>query len=215
MDDQPLLQEYDFILAPSFRHFLAARQAKISSGRTQIFCGTTDGLPEVETELKSLARFASAPVEQYSPCRRHDWPAEGEAGVWHFAGHSQLRTDNPFYSYLLLEDGPLFAADFRLKNCRVNLVTLAACRSGEQVALPGEEATGLVRSLLEMGARNVIAGHWPVSDKATALWMDAFYTNYFSGLSILRSVRLAAERVRCQYGSAYYWGAFSVFGSGE
>jgi len=142
-------------------------------------------------------------------------PVAGRAHLWHFTGHAELRSDNPFYSYLMLEDGPLFAADFRLKQCRVNLVTLAACRSGEQIAMPGDEATGLVRSLLEMGARNVVAGLWPVFDKSTALWMNSFYSRYFNGSDILDAHHAASMATRKKFPSAYHWAAFSVFGAGD
>jgi CHAT domain-containing protein len=114
-----------------------------------------------------------------------------------------------------MEDGPLFAADFRLKTCRMGLVTLASCQAGRQVAMPGEEATGLVRSLLEMGARNVIAGHWQVSDRTTALWMNNFYTHLFGGDGVRRAAHQAAIAVRETWPSAFHWGAFSVFGAGS
>ena len=143
------------------------------------------------------------------------WPISVQARLWHYAGHAHLRADNPFYSYLSLADGPLFAADFRLRKNRVNLVTLAACRSGEQVAMPGEESTGLVRSLLEMGARNIIAGHWPVADSSTSLWMTTFYKQLFAGQRISYAVRKAALKVRERFPSAYHWAAFSIFGAGD
>ncbi len=214
-DGKPLLERHDFIIAPSIRHYRAAQSISVTSERVQVFRGKADDLPEVDRELENLAKNLSGQTEIYSPCSRKDWPEGGEARLWHFAGHAFLRSDNPFYSYLALEDGALFATDFRLKQCSVHLVTLASCRSGEQVALPGEESTGLVRSLLEMGARNVIAGHWPVSDQTTAVWMAAFYDSYFKSASILAAIRYAATTVRAQYPSAYHWGAFSVFGAGE
>ena len=215
VNGKPLLERHHFVVAPSFRHFRAARAISTVSQRVQVFRGKADDLPQVDRELENLAKSLSKRAEFYSPCSRKDWPEQGEARLWHFAGHAFLRSDNPFYSYLALEDGALFATDFRLKQCRVHLVTLASCRSGEQVALPGEESTGLVRSLLEMGARNVIAGHWPVSDQTTAVWMAAFYDKYFESASILAAIRDAAITVRAQYPSAYHWGAFSVFGAGE
>ena len=81
--------------------------------------------------------------------------------------------------------------------------------------MPGEESTGLVRSLLEMGARNVIAGHWPVADHSTARWMASFYNQYLRGASIHEAIRSAACTVREQYRSAYHWAAFSLFGAGN
>jgi CHAT domain-containing protein len=113
----------------------------------------------------------------------------------------------------LLDDGPLFAADFRMKRCQVGLVTLAACRCAEQVALPGEEPTGLVRSMLEMGAKTVIAARWPVSDRSTALWMDRFYETFFSGGSVSESASQASQHLLAQYPSAVHWSAFAVYGA--
>jgi CHAT domain-containing protein len=108
----------------------------------------------------------------------------------------------------------LFAADFRLRDYRVGLVTLAACRTGNQSVLPGEESTGLVRSLLEMGARNVVGSHWSVSDKSTAVWMRRFYDFILDGQPVSEAVRKAAIYVRQRFPSAYDWAAFSAFGAG-
>ncbi len=215
VDGRPLVEFHDFVIAPSFRHFQAAQRLKVTSDALRVFRGQADDLPQVDKELEALVSFLGNDMQVFRPARRADWPEEGSAALWHFAGHANLRADNPFYSYLVLADGALFATDFRLKKCRVNLVTLAACRSGEQVALPGEESTGLVRSLLEMGARNVIAGHWPVSDETTALWMTAFYDKYLRGTSLQESIKHAALTVRSLHPSAYHWAAFSVFGAGD
>jgi CHAT domain-containing protein/tetratricopeptide (TPR) repeat protein len=214
-DGQLLATSHQFVIAPSLRHHLAARQVKPESRRIEIFRGTAADIPHVDNELQLLAEQAGGNAVMHNPCGRADWPSEGSARLWHFAGHAVLRNDNPFYSYLLLEDGPLFAADFRLRRCSVGLATLAACRTGEQVMVPGEETTGLVRSLLEMGARNVLAGHWPVSDRSTAAWMGAFYKKLLAGDDLLESAAFAAESVRETYPSAFYWAAFSVFGAGD
>lgn len=215
VDNQYLAERLHFILSPSLRHYLAAKKNLTKSRKVRIFRGKAGDLPQADRELSILSKRAEKYAITHNPCRRADWPDSGEANLWHFAGHAVLKRDNPFYSYLRLEDGPLFAADFRLKKCTVNLVTLAACRSGEQVALPGEEATGLVRSLLEMGARNVIAGHWPVSDETTALWMSAFYDKYFDDYDLLDAAGYAAGTVRKKFPSAYHWAAFSISGAGD
>jgi CHAT domain-containing protein len=169
----------------------------------------------VKHELAGLSERSGKNSVCHGLATRSTWPTEGEARLWHYSGHAHLRADNPFYSSLSLIDGPFFAADFRLRGVKVGLATLAACRSGQQVAVPGEESTGLVRSLLEMGARNVIAGHWPVSDQSTALWMHSFYEQYFAGRSLALATRVAAETVREKFPSAYHWAAFAVHGAGE
>jgi CHAT domain-containing protein len=215
VDGEPLYEKHYITLSPSIRHYLASGGLRVSSDKVEIFKGRADDLPLMAEELSAISERAGSRATIHAPCNRSDWPSNGESELWHFAGHAFMRRDNPFYSWLSLEDGPLFAADFRLKECRVNLVMLAACRSGEEVAMPGEESTGLVRSLLEMGARNVIASLWSVSDESTTLWMKEFYNIYFADKDILKASREACRIVREKYPSAYHWAAFSVFGAGD
>ncbi len=213
-DRTPLASRHSIVISPSLRHHRHARKIRVRSKKIEAFIGSTGGLPNCRKELAALAGKTSDRVAIHDPCRRQHWPDDGSARIWHYAGHAQLRADNPFYSSLSLTDGPLFAADFRLKKCRVWLVTLAACRTGHQSVLPGEESSGLVRSLLEMGARNVVGSHWAVSDESTAFWMNKFYDLILSGQPVGQAVRKAALQVREQYPSAYDWAAFSVFGAG-
>jgi len=214
VDGDPLIGRHRFVVAPSLRHYLAAGAVQPQSKDIIIFKGITDGLPETDKEIDTLRRLAGARARVFDPCRREDWPDTGDAMIWHYAGHAELLAANPFYSFLNLVNGPIFAADFRLKRCRVDLVTLAGCRSGEQVALPGEEATGLVRSLLEMGAGSVVAGLWPVSDSSSRLWMESFYGRLFKGEAIADAAAHASQAVRRKQSSAYHWAAFTVYGAG-
>lgn len=211
----PLVDDLKLVLAPSLRHHVMARQGATRSRRVSVFVGDTRGLPQASKEYLVLSELTGQSVDIFNPCRRDDWPNNSQARVWHYTGHAQLRADNPFYSSLKLADGPLFAADFRLRSNRVSVVTLAACRTGQQASLPGEESTGLVRSLLEMGAGNVVASHWAVSDQSTVLWMNSFYGNYLAGESVAAAARKAGLEVRDKYPSAYNWAAFSVFGAGK
>jgi tetratricopeptide (TPR) repeat protein len=213
VDGVSLAERHNFTLTPSLRHYKAAEERYVASSTVEVFRGAGADLPRVDEELSVLTQHANTAVV-HDPAHRNDWPFNLESGIWHYAGHAVMNQENPFYSFLALADGPLFAADFRLRKCQVRLVTLAACRTGEQVALPGEESTGLVRSLLEMGAKNVIAGNWPVSDESTALWMTTFYNKYMEGEELHESARFAALTVRDLYPSAFHWSAFSVYGAG-
>jgi tetratricopeptide (TPR) repeat protein len=211
----PLLDRHRIVLSPSLRHHARACQIRVQSERVMLFLGRSDDLPHLRSETDTLGSLAGDHAQQHESCRRADWPSRGTARIWHFAGHANLNRENPFYSSLSLEDGPLFAADFRLRSVKVWLVTVAACQTGVQTALPGEESTGLVRSLLEMGARNVIAGHWPVSDRSTARWMSIFYERLYAGAELAEAAREAALVVRSEFPSAYHWAAFSIFGAGS
>lgn len=213
-DGAALCERHDLIISPSLRHYQRAGKIRVQSNKVELLVGRSNDLRGVDSELDLFANIDDRRLTVHNPCRRRDWPDRSSAELWHYTGHAMLRSDNPFYSSLLLDDGPLYAADFRLKRCRVNLVTLAACRTGQQVYLPGEEMTGLVRALLEMGARSVLAGLWAVSDETASLWMHEFYRNYFEGRSIGHAYRSAAMTVRGQYPSAYHWAAFAVYGAG-
>lgn len=215
LNNRPLGEYHDFVVSPSLRHHIHARAVATQSQRVELFTGPSADLPAVSDELRRLETFVGDNLRRHDPCRRDDWPESGSARLWHFSGHAVLNRENPFYSSLSLHDGPLFAADLRLRRATVDLVALAACQSGTHVALPGEESTGLVRSFLEMGARNVVAGHWPVSDRSTAAWMNAFYERYFQGEPITRAAHFANSRVMSIYPSAYHWAAFSIFGAGS
>ncbi len=214
IDNESLLDRHNIIISPSIRHYLAARRHNAGSKRVEIFKGATENLNQADREIKFLAGLAKDRAVIHNSCGRADWPDDENAAIWHYTGHAEFYAENPFYSYLLLNDGPLFAADFRFKQCTVDLVVLAACRSGEQMALPGDETTGLVRSLIEMGARNVVAANWPVADEATALWACAFYEKYFKHYNIPDSYRYASYKVRESYKSAYYWASFTIYGAG-
>lgn len=213
-EDKPLADSHRLVFAPSIRHFLFADRPAVKSDEVRIFAGKTDGLSFTEAEASALSQAASR-VETHAPCRRDDWPTESTANIWHYSGHALWRNDNPFYSALLLDDGPLFAADFRIRHNEVNLVTLAACRTGQQSFLPGEESTGLVRSLIEMGARNVIASHWSVEDRPTAEWMTVLYRALSEGDDLADAVHRASLDLREKYPSACHWPAFSLFGAGH
>ncbi len=213
-DGLPLASRHSLLLSPSLRHHIYARDRRIRSDRIDVFVGRQDGLMSGGKEYAALTECGDHEVVLHTPCGRNDWPSEASAWIWHYTGHAHFRCDNPFYSSLALEDGPLFAADFRVKNNRVGLVTLAACRTGNQSVLPGEESTGLVRSLLEMGARNVVGSHWNVSDRSTTVWMNNFYEQVLADRPIDEAVNHAGLCVRESFPSAYDWAAFSVFGAG-
>jgi CHAT domain-containing protein len=72
-----------------------------------------------------------------------------------------------------------------------------------------------VRSLLEMGARNVIASHWAVSDDSTRAWSVELYRHFLNGVSVAEAMQKTAINIRELYPSAYHWSAFSVFGAGK
>ena len=210
----PLIDQHEIVVSPSLQHYLQACKFKTRSKRISVFVGDTEGIPAAHEEYAVLQEADSSQIEVHKKCRRSDWPDKSKGWIWHFSGHGRYRADNPFYSSLSMVEGPIFAADFRLRRNKVALVTLAACRTAQTTALPGEESTGLVRSLLEMGARNVIASHWAVADNSSAEWMNGFYNSFLEGQSAGAAARRASITIRERYPSAYHWAAFAPFGAG-
>lgn len=211
---QFLAQNFEIILSPSLRHFINAQKNKTNSNKIEIFIGNTDNLTSIGEEFSALVNSDKHKTIMHNLCGRNDWPNNDKAFVWHYAGHAELSSDNPFYSSLILNDGPFYAADFRLRRNNVNLVTLAACRTAFQSSLPGEESTGLVRSLLEMGARNVLAGQYAVHNETTAKWMNDFYNELLKGSTIPSAVKKTTLKMKDNFKSAYYWAPFVLYGAG-
>ncbi len=213
VNGSPLVNSQMVGLSPSLRHFRHAGGIRVHSDAVEVFIGDVKGLRYSKEEKSIFSQGVGAKVTVHDPCLRSSIPSRRAARIWHYSGHAELRSDNPFYSSLTMADGPLFAADLRLRDNKVGLVVLAACRTGQQTFVLGEESTGLVRSLLEMGARNVVASHWAISDKSTALWAREFYKSLFTGDAVDEALRRSALAVRERYPSAYFWAGFSLFGA--
>jgi tetratricopeptide (TPR) repeat protein len=214
VDDQWLGERHRFTVAPSLRHYDAAHRQSAAPERIEIFEAPDLGLPAVRHEIEALIEhLGDRPHALHRPARRQALLDAPAARLWHFAGHARFRADNPFYSVLQLDDGPVFAADLRTRRVKVDLATLSACHSGGGTATPGEEFAGLVRSFMEMGARSVLAGLWPVADASTAFWMSRFYARWLGGADFGTAIQEAQAATRERWPSPYHWGAFALFGA--
>jgi CHAT domain-containing protein len=79
-----------------------------------------------------------------------------------------------------------------------DLVVLSACDTGLGRVAIGEGVLGLQRGFHEAGARTLAASLWGVSDAATSVLMEEFYTNLWhkrmTRLEALRQAQLAVLR---------------------
>lgn len=94
------------------------------------------------------------------------------------------------------------------------LVVLSACETGLGETASGEGVYGLAQALHEAGAHYVLATLWPVSDKATTLFMQRFYTRIAAGDEpqiALRTVQrgFASE---AEWRDPIYWAPFVITG---
>lgn len=117
-------------------------------------------------------------------------------GVVHFATHGILNSKFPLYSNLVMlgdekEDGLLHT--YELYNMEINaeLVALSACNTGVGRIQKGEGAMSIARGFAYAGCPNIAMTLWPVSDQATQILMENFYTNMLKGMSKAEALRQA------------------------
>jgi CHAT domain-containing protein len=90
----------------------------------------------------------------------------------------------------------------------VNLLVLSACETGLGDIKNGEGVYGLQRAFQIAGTDNLIMSLWKVSDYATQILMNHFYSYLLNGNNISQSLRKAQLDVKAQFEHPYFWGGF-------
>jgi CHAT domain-containing protein len=191
--------------------------------------GTADhaALPGVERELAAVeaadVRSGRAALNEAFTAARLKQALEQGPAVVHIASHFELSPAGEDKSYLLLGDGERMSlADLRqLRWQGVQLAVLSACDSAVTVdAGRGRELVGFATALLGVGARNVLASLWRVSDGATAQWMESFYRQPRGRPAVLGPQTLARTQrdwLRAHptgpLAHPHYWAAFTWIGA--
>jgi tetratricopeptide (TPR) repeat protein len=172
----PSLRDRVVTVAPSASAWLRARRMRPPS-RRRVALVTGPGLATKGAEMEPL-------VSRYPGATRlgHGDATAGQVltaldGAWlaHIAAHGTFRADNPMFSSILLDDGPLIVHDFeRLGRAPYHLV-LAGCDSGVAAPVGADELLGLVSSLMPLGAAGIVASVVPVNDIAVVPVMVALH----------------------------------------
>jgi hypothetical protein len=98
-------------------------------------------------------------------------------GAWlaHIAAHGIFRADNPLFSSIQLDDGPLTVHDLERLGRAPYQMVLSSCDSGVAAAVGTDELLGLVSSLVPLGAAGIVASIVPVNDGAAVPLMLALH----------------------------------------
>lgn len=139
-------------------------------------------------------------------------PGDAADQLLHISTHFVLRPGSIAKSWLLLGDGNRLPLERmrRLDLGTPRLVTLSACETAVADATgDGREVDGLAATLLDRGARQVLASLWRVDDRATARFMRRFYAAYAAQRGHAAGALQAAQRQAIAEGAPTRdWAAF-------
>jgi tetratricopeptide (TPR) repeat protein len=140
------------------------------------------------------------------------------ASVVHIAAHTTLRPDNPAFSAIHLQDGPLYLQELDSITNPPELVVLSSCASAIALGSKGAEVQGFASRLLSLGVRTVIAPVVAISDQAIASAIAELHRNLAAGTNAATSLysmqRLAgtSDLTSCDAKTAVTVGAFVCLG---
>lgn len=174
---------------PSAALWLRARAApRPTRSRAVLIAG-----PDLSTggaEVSTLgARYSDAVVlRDGSATVERSLSALDGAMLGHIAAHGRFRADNPMFSSLMLDDGPMTVHDFeRLEKAPYRLI-LSACDSGVMSPVGSDELLGLASALLSLGTAGIVSSVAVVNDQATVPLMVALHRDLQAGYDLAESL---------------------------
>jgi len=172
-------------VAPSSATWLWARRLRPPAGRRVVLI-LGPGLTAGRAEIARLAERYPAATVLSEGAATAEQVLRALDGAWlgHIAAHGTFRSDNPLFSSLRLDDGPLTVYDFeRLRQAPYRLV-LSSCESGLAKPVGADELLGLTSSLVPLGAAGILASVVPVNDPGALPLMTALHDNLHAGRSL-------------------------------
>ncbi len=149
----------------------------------------------------------------------------GKPRILHFATHGVMSNEIPYIlnPTLLLSmaerpiDTFLQSSEIeKLDLSGTDLVVLSACKTGIDVTFDSEGVSGIAKSFMIAGAKNVLLTLWSIDDKATSAFIEQFYTGIANGLSVATALTNTRKQfiAATEYNQPYFWGGFALFGRG-
>ena len=190
----PSLRDRVVTVAPSASTWLRARRMAPPSPR-HVALVVGPGLSTKGAEVAPLRSCYPEAVLLGQGSATADKVLTALDGAWlaHIAAHGTFRADNPMFSSILLDDGPLIVHDFeRLGRAPYRLV-LAGCDSGVAAPVGADELLGLVSSLVPLGASGIVASIVPVNDLAAVPLMLALHDALQRGATLPEALLAARQ----------------------
>jgi tetratricopeptide (TPR) repeat protein len=192
----PSLRDRTVTVAPSALTWARARHKRPPADR-RVALVVGPGLVTEGAEVAELhSRYPeSVMLGNGSATAEHVLGALDGAWLAHIAAHGTFRADNPMFSSLRLDDGPLTVHDFeRLARAPYRLI-LSSCDSGVAAPVGADELLGLVSSLVPLGAAGIVASVVPVNDQAAVPVMLALHDALRAGATLAEALLTARRAV--------------------
>jgi hypothetical protein len=190
----PSLRERAFSVSPSATAWLRARSAQASAHR-RVVLARGPGLPNADAEIKSIGELYPQAVTLASGGATVKRVLAALDGAWlaHIAAHGTFRVDNPLFSDLRLEDGPLTVYDIEGIPSAPRLLVLSACDSGRAAAVGADELLGVASSIMAKGTTGIVAAIVAVNDEATGPVMTSLHEAVATGAGFACALRAARQ----------------------
>lgn len=188
----PALQSRSVSVNPSAAAWLRAISTPEPASRAVTLVGGP-GLDAAEAELALLAeRYPEATVlANGTATAGRVLTALDDSWLAHVAAHGTFRADNPLFSSLQLDDGPLTVYDLEGLSRAPHRLVLSGCESGRAAPAGADELLGLASSMMPMGTVGIVAAVVPVNDRITPGIMDSLHERVARGAGLPDALRLA------------------------
>lgn len=170
-------------VSPSARLWLQARNTALHAPTRGVVVAAGPGLPGAHAEAIGIAQMYPEAVclADGAASVAATLAAIDGAGLVHLAAHGRLRSDNPFFSSLVLADGPVVVYELqRLHDAPAHLV-LAACEAAVAGSVTVDETLGLAMAMLAMGTASLVAPLTSIGDHVTVDLMRRYHRGLRDG----------------------------------
>ncbi len=212
INGEPILSRCPVAVVPSSGVLarLLSRPQRIPQ-RFAVAGAGSDLLPEIDNEVNEIAqRFSAADVTK-SACVADLQRLLESCDAVHVASHGAFQPLAPRGSGLHLADGWFTTMDLLQTEMKVQLVTCAACASGDVQVLPGGEMEGVVRALFAGGVRTALLAPGALDDRLARKTAGLFYETVFQ-LGPGEAFRRALLRLREEHPHPALWASMQLYG---
>ena len=212
-----LMDKFSISYAPSASVYALCREKAANVSGGSLILGIPDAqAPLILEEVEALSGILPNPqlfigeAASATVLRTHGQSSR----IVHIATHGYFRQDNPMFSSIRLGNSYLSLYDLYHFKLPAELVVLSGCATGRNTVSPGDELMGLVRGLLQAGAKSLMLSMWDVHDASTRDFMIAFYSRLVRGIAKPVALQAAMAELRQAHPHPYYWAPFALIGQG-